>query len=700
MTADKNIIPPIAVIKPRRLTVHGEELVDNYFWLRDDSRKDSGVISYLESENEYTKAIMKHTEKFQKELYSEMKDRIKEDDTSAPERSGDYFYYSRTIKDKQYRTYHRKRKSSEGQEELLLDGNNLAEGFDYFKLGIFKISPNHQLLAYSIDTDGSEQHTIYLKDLTNNKLLSETIKNTFYSFEWINDEVFLYTTLSDIKQPDKVFKHVIGTDSSTDELLYHETDEKFYLKLQKSHDATCIFLSLTSMMTSEVHYLMIDHPNRIFQVIHHREHELEYYPVHWNGKFYIRTNANSAKNFKLMITSRDNLSKENWEEVISHRESVMITDIDVYKNYLILYEREDGLLKVRITNQTNNKEHYVTFPESSYTVQPSHPLISSFNKTTSLIHPEYDTNIIRLLYTSFSTPNSAYDYNMESRELTLIKQEEIIGDFKKNNYITDRIAATAPDGNTIYISLIHKKGIVKDGNNFLLLNGYGAYGMNNDPKFLSSRLSLIDRGVIYAIAHIRGGGEMGRKWYDDGKLLKKMNTFTDFITCAEYLISQEYTSKKNLAITGGSAGGLLMGTVVNMRPELFKLMVTRVPFVDVINSMLDPTIPLTVMEYEEWGNPEQKENYDYMKAYSPYDNVERKNYPHILITAGLNDPRVQYWEPAKWTAKLRALKTDNHTLLLKTDMGSGHAGKSGRYDYLKEIALQYAFILDILENKE
>ncbi|MFX0126274.1 MAG: S9 family peptidase, partial [Candidatus Hodarchaeota archaeon] len=576
----------------------------------------------------------------------------------------------------------------------------LAEGFEYFKIGIFKISPNHQLLAYSIDIDGSEQYTIYLKDLNTGELLPETIRNTYYSFEWINDEVFLYTTLSDIKQPDKVYRHVIGTDPSTDELIYHETDEKFYLKLQKSHDATVIFLSLTSMMTSEVYYLMIDNPNQPFQIIHPREHELEYYPVHWNGKFYIRTNADSAKNFKLMITSTDNSSKENWEEIISHRESVMITDIDVYKNHLILYEREDGLLKVRIMNQTNNKAHYVTFPEPSYAVRPSHPLISSFDQTTSFVHPEYETNIMRLLYTSLNTPNSAFDYNMESRELNLIKQEEVLGGFDKDNYIAERIAATAPDGNAIYISLVYKKGIVQNGNNFLLLSGYGAYGMSNDPEFVSTRLSLIDRGMMYAIAHRRGGGELGRKWYDDGKLLKKMNTFTDFIACAEYLISQGYTSKEKLAITGGSAGGLLMGAVTNMRPELFKVMVTRVPFVDVINTMLDPTIPLTVMEYEEWGNPEQKDYFDYMKVYSPYDNVENKDYPHILITAGLNDPRVQYWEPAKWTAKLRALKTDNHRLLLKTDMGSGHAGKSGRYEYLKEIALQYAFILDILKTRE
>ncbi|MFW9905961.1 MAG: S9 family peptidase, partial [Candidatus Thorarchaeota archaeon] len=609
----------------------------------------------------------------------------------------DYTYYSRTIKDQQYRTYHRKRNTPESQEELLLDGNKLAEGFEFFKLGVFKINPNHQFLAYSIDNTGSEQYTLYLKDLTRDRLLSETIPNTSYYLEWINDQSFLYTTLSDIKQPDKVYKHTIGTNSASDELLYHEIDEKFYLRLSKSHDYKYIFLTLESQMTSECHYLMLDHPSQNFQVIHPREHKLEYYPEHWEGKFYIRTNADNATNFKLMVTSTGTPSMDNWEEVIPHRESVLLSKIDVFQNHLILYEREDGLLKVHIVNQTTKESHEVTFPEPSYSIWPYGSENTQAGLPPPLVHPEYDTHILRLLYTSLTTPVSIYDYDMETQELHLIKQQTVLGDYNKSNYTTDRIAAIAPDGKKVYISLVHKKRIVKDGNNNLLLGGYGAYGACSDPVFRSSLLSLLDRGIIYAIAHIRGGGEMGRKWYENGKLLQKKNTFTDFIACAEHLISEGYTSKDKLAITGGSAGGLLMGAVVNMRPELFRVVVTRVPFVDVINTMLDPTIPLTVMEYEEWGNPEEEEYYHYMKGYSPYDNVERKDYPHIFITAGLNDSRVQYWEPAKWTAKLRVMKTDNNRLLLKTDMGSGHSGKSGRYEYLKEIALQYAFILDILK---
>lgn len=698
METNDGLKPPVANKKPRKYTIHGEKIVDNYFWLRDDSRKDPEVLAYLEAENKYTEGMMKATEELQHTLYTEMKRRIKEDDVSAPEKSGGYIYYSRTIEDKQYRTYHRRKNTPEGKEELLLDGNKLAEGFEYFRLGVFRISPSHKFLAYSIDNTGSEQYTIYVKNLTTGNLLSETIPNTYYWLEWINDETYLYATLSEIKQPDKVYKHVLGTDPIKDELLYHETDEKFYLSLHKSHDRKCIFLALTSKMTSEIHYLMLDQPGQNFQVIHPREHKLEYYPEHWNGRFYIRTNADKATNFKLMVTSTDRLSKEYWEEVIPHRDSVMLTDIDVYKNHLILYEREDGLPKVRIINQTTNEDHYVSFPEPCYSVWPPGPSNFYVGLPPPLVHPEYDTHIMRLLYTSLITPISTYNYNMESLELLLVKQQEVLGDFDKNHYAADRIATTAPDGTKIYISLVSKKGIEKDGKNLLLLTGYGAYGANSDPVFRSTIVSLLDRGLIYAIAHIRGGGEMGRKWYEDGKLLKKKNTFTDFIACTEHLISERYTSKDKLAITGGSAGGLLMGAVINMRPELFRVMVTRVPFVDVINTMLDPTIPLTVMEYEEWGNPEEKEYYNYMKTYSPYDNVERKDYPHILITAGLNDPRVQYWEPAKWTAKLRAMKTDNNWLLLKTDMGSGHAGKSGRFEYLKQIALQYTFILDVFKK--
>lgn len=682
----KKVDLPVAPIKQRKFTIHGEERVDNYYWLREKENPD--VIAYLKAENDYTKKMMNHTEEFQRSLFVEMKNRIKEDDMSAPEKSGDYYYYNQTEKDKQYKTYHRKKGSLDAEEELLLDENELAKNHSFFQLGIFKVSPNHKLLAYSINTSGSEEFTIFIKDLTTDKILSDQITNTSYGFEWADDnETFYYTTLSEIKQPDKVYRHKLGTDPGKDELLYHETDAKFDLFLTKSDDKRCIFITLRSMTTSEVRFNMANNPKDNFKVINPRQHKLEYYTEHWNEKFYIRTN-DKAENFKLMITPVSTPTKEFWKELIPHREAVMLTNIDVFENHLVVYEREDGLLRIRVINQESDDDHYIDLPEPIYTVWRPQPLYPS------LVAPEYFTTTLRFHYTSLITPHTAFDYEMNKKEMTVVKKDEVMGGYDSNKYCTERVTATAKDGSSIYISLVYQKGMKKNGENHLLLNGYGSYGYSLDPRFLSSRLSLIDRGIIFGIAHIRGGGEMGRKWYEQGKLLKKTNTFTDFIACAEYLIEEEYTSPDKLSILGKSAGGLLMGAVVNMRPELFHVVVTHVPFVDVINTMLDPSIPLTVMEYEEWGNPENKEYFDYMKTYSPYDNVENKNYPHMLITAGYNDPRVQYWEPAKWTAKLRALKTDTNILLLKTEMSSGHAGKSGRYDYLKELALYYAFILD------
>lgn len=689
MTSHKETRPPVAPIKPRKYTIHGEEHVDNYYWLREKDNPE--VIAYLEAENAYMKDMMIHTEEFQKRLYQEMRSRIKEDDMSAPEKSGDYQYYSRTEKDKQYKTYHRKKNIPETVEELLLDENKLAEGHEYFKLGIFKVSPNHELLAYSVDLNGSEEYTIIIKNLATGEFFAENILNTSYDFEWANDnQTFYYTTLNKQKQPDKAFRHILGSDPKEDELMYQEKDEKFFLSLSKSHDGYCFFITLKSRTTTEVHFLPLNQAEGDFKVINPRQHKLEYFVEHWNDIFFIRTNED-AKNFKLMEAPVSTPSKDHWKKVIPHRDTVMISSIDVFENHLILYEREDGLVKIRVINQNTKEDHYVPFPEPIYMVWRPLPLYPS------LVHPEFHTNILRFHYTSLITPNSAFDHNMRSKELKLIKQDEVLGGYNSSKYTTERISATASDGTKVYISLVYQKGIIKDGKNPLLLNGYGSYGYSLDPRFLSSRLSLIDHGFIFAIAHIRGGGEMGRKWYEQGRLLYKMNTFTDFIACAEHLINENYTSKEKLAIIGGSAGGLLMGAVVNMRPDLFKQVVAHVPFIDVINTMLDPSIPLTVLEYEEWGNPEEKEYYDYIKSYSPYDNIERKDYPHLLITAGLNDPRVQYWEPAKWTAKLRAMKTDNNLLLLKTEMGSGHAGKSGRFDYLKELALHYAFILDIFE---
>jgi len=505
--------------------------------------------------------------------------------------------------------------------------------------------------------------------------------------EWGNDnKTIFYTTLDEAKRPYKLYRHILGTAQEEDEMVYQESDEAFYLSISKTRDKEYLIMTLGSMTTTEVRYLKADLPKDNFQVIHPRQHEMEYYVAHHSDKFYIMTN-DEAKNFKLMEVSVTDPSKKNWKEVIPHSDSVKIDGMDVFRNHLVVYEREKGLKKIRITNLMDSQVHYVDFPEPVYTYWRSR-------------NPDFNTNMLRFNYTSLVTPRSVFDYNMDTKTRELKKQYEVLGGYDPSLYQSERIFAKASDGTMVPLSLVYRKGMVKDGNNPLLLHGYGSYGISQEPTFSSNRLSLLDRGFVYAMAHVRGGGEMGRYWYEDGKLLKKKNTFTDFIACAEHLIAEKYTSSNKLVIYGGSAGGLLMGAVTNMRPDLFKAVIADVPFVDALNTMLDPSIPLTVIEYEEWGNPNEEEYYDYMKSYSPYDNVEAKDYPNMLITAGLNDPRVQYWEPAKWTAKLRALKTDKNILLLKTKMGEGHMGASGRYDYLKDIAFEYAFIFDLFGIEE
>ena len=688
--------PPIAKIHTVKNEIHGKTLVDDYYWLRE--RENNEVIEYLKAENEYTEKILQHTKNFQESLYNEMKNRIKEDDISALEKFGDYYYYYKTETGKEYKKYFRK-KGEEGKEELLIDENELVKDFKYLKLGFFKISPDNRILAYSLDTDGSEEFTIYFKNLETDELIEDdlttSIKNASYSFEWCSDnKTVLYCTLNPQKQPDKVFVHELGTKVQNDKLIYKEVDEKYYLWFHKSIDRQFIFIVLKSKSTSEIHYVSTENPLDGAKVIHLREKDLEYYVEHHSGEFLIHTNLN-AVNFKVMKCKIADTSKKNWKEFIDYDEAIYITRVFPQKDFIALFQREDGLVTIRIIEWSTKKEHKIQFPEPIYTVTYTD------NPVTTLIDPGYTDNTIRINYTSLITPTSVFDYNMNSKQLVLIKQIEIVGGYDSSLYNTERLVATAQDGTSVYISTVYKKGIEKNGQNPLLLYGYGSYGYSIDPQFLSSRLSLIDRGFIFAIAHIRGGGELGREWYLNGKLLKKKNTFMDFIDCAEYLIREKYTSKENLVILGGSAGGLLMGAVVNMRPDLFRAVIAQVPFIDVITTMLDKSIPLTVMEYEEWGNPEDKEYFEYMYSYSPYDNIEAKNYPHILITAGLNDPRVQYWEPAKWTAKLRAMKTNKDTrLLLKTNMGAGHAGKSGRYEYLRDIALYYTFMLDIFGIKE
>ena len=679
--SEATLTPPVAKTDPKVDTVHGEARVDNYFWLREKSNTE--VIEYLKTENRYTEAMMQHTEDFQEQLYQELLGRIKETDLSVPEKIGDYYYYTRTEEGKQYPIYCRKKGSLEAEEEILLDQNALAEGHEYLEIGVYKISPNHQLLAYSIDTTGGESYTLYVKDLDAGQLLGDQIPNTYYSVEWANDnQTLFYTTLDPAKRPHKLYRHQLGSDPAADALIYHEADESFFLDVSKTRSNAYLLMELENINTSEVHYLEADQPTDEFRVISPRQSELEYSVEHHGDQFFIVTNA-EAVNFKLMRASVNNPSRENWEEVIPHREAVKLDSVSAFRNHLVISEREDGLQKIRMRNLITDEAHAVDFPEPVYTVQQGG-------------NPEFNTNTLRFNYASLVTPMSVFDYEMDARTRELKKQDEVLGGYDPSLYESERIFAKAADGTPVPISLVYKKGLVKDGGDPLLLYGYGSYGINSEPYFLSNRLSLLDRGFRCAIAHIRGGEEMGRAWYENGKLLHKRNTFTDFIACAEHLIAEKYTASDKLVIQGGSAGGLLMGAVTNMRPELFEIVIAKVPFVDVVNTMLDASIPLTVTEYDEWGNPNEKKFYDYIKSYSPYDNIEAKEYPHILVTAGLNDPRVHYWEPAKWTAKLRTLKTEDNQLLLKTEMGAGHGGPSGRYDYLKETAFEYAFIFDLL----
>jgi len=685
IVAAEDLRPPVARIVPKQTTVHGDTRIDNYFWLRERSNPE--VVRYLEAENKYTEAVMKHTEPLQQKLYKEILGRIKQTDLSVPEQIDDFFYFTRTEEGKQYPIFCRRKGSLEAKEEVLLDGNALATGQKYFRIGVFKASPDHRLLAYSTDTNGSEVYTLVVKDLQTQQSLEDRIPNTYYSVEWANDnKTLFYSVLDAARRPFQLCRHTLGGDPKGDALVYHEKDERFFLGLRKSRSKEYLLLALRSKLTSEVHYLGADRPNGSFRVIEPRQHEIEYGVEHWGDEFFIRTN-DQAKNFRLMRAPVKEPAKRNWTEVLPHRADVMIDGIEAFRDFLVVAERQDGLRKIRVRNLRRQEEHYVDFPEPVYTAFPG-------------ANPDFNTNLLRFTYTSLVTPSSVFDYDMKARTRRLKKRQEVLGGYDPSEYQSERIFARTADGTRIPISLVYRKGMARNGRNPLLLYGYGSYGSSTEPFFASDRLSLLDRGFIYAMAHIRGGGEMGRAWYEQGKLLSKKNTFTDFIACAEHLIQERYTSPDRLAIHGGSAGGLLMGAVTNLRPDLFKVVVAKVPFVDVVNSMLDASIPLTVTEYEEWGNPNDKKFYDYMKSYAPYENVAARNYPNLLVTAGLNDPRVPYWEPAKWTAKLRALKTDQNRLLLKTNLGAGHGGASGRYDRMKETALDYAFILDVLGMKD
>jgi oligopeptidase B len=639
------------------------------------------VIRYLEAENRYTEEVMASAKPLQERLYQEILGRIQETDVSVPVKRDEFFYYTRTEEGKAYSIQCRKRGGLDAPEQIVLDANLLAEGQRYFRLGNFSVSPDHSLLAYSIDLEGDESYTIYVKNLDTGELLPDRVVNTYYTLEWANDNrTFFYTVLDETKRPYRVFRHELG--AKTDELIYQEDDGRFNLGLAKTRSRRFIFIELASPLTSELRYLEADNPRGEFRVMLPRRQGIEYDASHCAEYFYIRTN-DQAKNFRLMRTKVSNPSNEKWEEVIPARPDVTIEGVDQFENHFVVYERERGLERICIHHGEGGNFHYIDFPEPVYTVAASG-------------NAEYKTDLLRFSYTSLVTPLSVFDYSVRTRDRELKKQYEVRGGYDDSQYQSERIFAKAPDGVEVPISLVYRRGFERNGTSPLLLYGYGAYGHSIDPRFLSDRLSLLGRGIVFAIAHIRGGAELGEEWHDHGKLLEKKNTFTDFIACAEHLLSNRYTSSDRLAIMGGSAGGLLMGAVLNLRAELFHAVIAKVPFVDTLNTMLDPSLPLTMSEYEEWGNPEDKQYYAYIRSYSPYDNVELRECPTMLVTAGLNDPRVSYWEPAKWVAKLRSQKKDANVLLLKTDLESGHFGPSGRYEGIKETAFDYAFLLQAL----
>jgi oligopeptidase B len=675
------LTPPVAERRPHRLTIHGDTRVDEYYWLRD--RDDPDVIRYLEAENAYTAAMMRHTGRLQEQLYCEMLGRIQETDLSVPERIDDWFYYSRTEAGRQYPILCRRHLRLDAPEEIALDQNLLAQGHDYFRVGSLAISPDHRLLAFSTDTTGAETYTLFVKDLASGMLLPERIDNTSYGVEWAADNrTLFYTTMDETHRPWRLHRHRLGTDASEDAIVYEEADGSVLLSLGKTRSRAFILVDLSSHSASEVRYIPADDPEAPLRLVAPREPEVEYTVEHHGDRFFIVTN-DGAPNFRLAEAPVATPGKAHWRTLIENNPAVKLDGVDAFRNHLVIYEREDALLHIRVRDLRTGESHRVGFPEAVYSFRPA-------------ANPEFDTATLRFVYMSLVTPNSVIDYGLDTRAWELRKQQEVKGGYDPSLYHTERAFAEAPDGTRVPLSLVYRTPLVRDGARPLLLNGYGSYGSSYDPTFSSNAISLLDRGFVIALAHIRGGEEMGRAWYEHGKRLEKRNTFTDFIAAAEHLIREGYTSRERLAINGGSAGGLLMGAVVNLRPELFRAVVAEVPFVDVVTTMLDESIPLTVIEYEEWGNPNDPAYYEYMKSYSPYDNVRAQGYPDMLVTAGLNDPRVAYWEPAKWVARLRTLRTAETRLLLKTNMGAGHSGASGRYDYLREVAFKYAFVLDVM----
>ncbi|MEO7311384.1 MAG: S9 family peptidase [Chitinophagaceae bacterium] len=675
--------PPIAAMKEHIRTIHGDAVNDPYYWMYDyfgkgpDSTK---VVDYLTAENTYLDTVMSGTKTLQADLFNEMKGRIKEKDESVPVFKNGYFYYSRTEDGKQYYKYCRKKGSLDAKEEMLLDIDALATGHAYYSATGFDISPDNTLLCYGIDTVSRREYIIHFKNLETGEIYKDAISGTEGAGTWAADnKTVFYTSKNPVTLlSEKIKRHVLGTEAAADVTVYEEKDKSNYIGVGRSKNGKQIFIYSQATLSSEIRSVDAATPAAAFKVFQPRMKDVLYEPISLENKFLILTNWN-AKNFRLMECPLDKTDTSNWKEVIAHSSDVLLQSIEEFKDFIVINERKDGLVKMRVRNLKDNAEHYLDFGEAAYT--------ANFGG-----NPEYNSNTLRYWYTSLTTPGSTYDYKMDTKEKKLMKQQEVVGGYDASAYTTERIYATAKDGTKVPISLVYKNGLKKDGTAPLLLYAYGSYGASMDAGFNSSRLTLLDRGFVYAIAHIRGGQEMGRQWYEDGKMMKKKNTFTDFIDCGQYLVDQKFTSKAHLYAQGGSAGGLLMGAVVNMAPDLWHGVIAQVPFVDVINTMLDENIPLTTNEFDEWGNPKNKEAYFYMKSYSPYENIEKKNYPNLLVTTGLHDSQVQYFEPAKWVAKLRTTKTDNNMLLLHTNMAFGHGGASGRFDYLKDVALNYAFL--------
>jgi len=677
------IMPPVAAKKDTVLEKHGDKRVDPYFWLND--RENPEVINYLNAENEYYQKMTAHTKDFQKDLFEEMKSRIKEDDESVPYLYNGYYYNTRFETGKEYPIYTRKKGTLSAPEEILFDCNELAKGHSYFKLVGLNVSLDNKWVSFATDIVGRRIYTLQIKNLETGVIQSDKIENVTGNCVWANDNKTLFYTTQDAKtlRSDKIFKHVLGQDVLKDTMVYFEKDETFNIGVMKTKTKKFLIIGCSSTLTTEFLYLNADTPDAAFKVFQPRVRGLEYNLSHYGTDFYIVTNKDKATNFKVMKTPETATGKENWKDLIPHDDKVLIEGIEIFKDFLVVEERSNGLNKIRIMPWSGSGDYYLPFEIETY----------SAGVGTNV---DFDTDILRFGYQSLATPYSVIDFNMKTKTKEIKKEFAVLGGkFDKNNYKEERVWATAADGTQIPISLVYRKEIKKDGTNPLLQYAYGSYGHSMDPQFDSTLLSLLDRGFIYAIAHIRGGEDMGRQWYEDGKLLKKKNTFTDFIDCSKFLINQKYTSKEHLYAQGGSAGGLLMGAVVNMAPELYNGVIAQVAFVDVITTMLDETIPLTTGEYDEWGNPNVKKYYDYMKSYSPYDNVKAQEYPTMLVTTGLHDSQVQYWEPAKWVAKLRTLKTDKNLLFLDTNMDAGHGGASGRFESLKELAKEFSFLLDL-----